>query len=541
MKKTIALLLTLAFVFCLCACGKATNATHVAETPTVQNSQTTNDNDVIKSQIVLLFNSICMLKTNPDYSKYWYTICDLDHNGRLEVIAAVTEGSGSYTSAFIYEVTPDYTTLGTVKIGLKEGEFLPEIIKNSVDTYRVSDGTYNYIYFDSTNIDTENACQTIEAISLKNGNLSVTPLGYVSIGYNNDEVVYSFKDVNGTALANQEAYLALAPAAFPGTTATKTSFDWFALSDIFSTERLAKSYSVFSGESQLDVDPVITPAPNFTPSPTPTPTPTPAPKDPVVTKNPTSESVYVGGSCQFVAKATDASSMRWKLMDAAGNVYDVASSPYKGQLGVSGASSTCLTLSNIPLGMNGYTAYAEFYGISTVKSTRATINVSPVPSATVSASHATGTIFSQLYNNVALYSSNGANIHYECIKSGDSGPYASGEVANGGSINIAGIEGQKISVEVYCSVVGSDKTCYFSYYIDLTPATTEWSENGTVIGDNFTEVYIQTNSGVHYIDKMDCMFGGTGFYSIGDTATVTFRNGQVLIATIMCTGTEPFE
>lgn len=549
MKKIISLFLALCIVFALCACGET--AQEAAPAPTAEvtaapaadpapSAQPESNGDPIADQIVLLFNSICMLKTNPDYAKYWYTVTDFDHNGRLEVTGAVTEGTGSYTSALIYEVGEDMKTLNNVDLGLKEGEFLPEIIKSKVDVYHTADGAYNYIFFDSCSVDAGNHAQTIEALSLADGKLALRPLGFIDISTKDGNTAYSFTDVNGAPLADQAAFLALAPNAFPGAIKEEITIDWFALSDIYSTDRLAKSYSVFMGLEKLDVDPIITPIPEYTPSPAPTPTPTPTPAaDPVVTKNPTAESVIEGGSCQFVARADNASSMRWMLMDKNGNVYDAAKSPFAGQLRVSGVTSTCLTLSNIPLGMNGYRAYAEFYGTTTIQSKAATVSVSPVPIATVSASANNGTNFFDLNNTVYLYSSNGANIHYECIKQGDSGPYASADVGNGAGITIAGIEGQRINVEVYANVIGSEKVSYFVFTVDRqpAPAPTEWTEYGTVIGDTFVEVKIQTPSGIYYVDKSACMFGGTGIASVGDSASVTFRNGEVLIAVITCTGT----
>ena len=187
--------------------------------------------------------------------------------------------------------------------------------------------------------------------------------------------------------------------------------------------------------------------------------------------------------------------------------------------------------------MDGYGAYAEFYGSTTVKSNPAYIYVSKRPAATASTNYSSGTCFSDLYNYITVYSSNGAKIHYECIKDGDTGPYASGDVPNGGTITIAGIDGQYINVEVYLNVVGSDKVSYYYYGVDRTPVPIyEYTEYGYVIGENYAEIFIQTSSGVHYIPKDACMFGGTGYAAIDDYAEVTFRNGEVLIAVIDCTG-----
>ena len=561
MKKTLAMMLAAVMLFALCACGKTEpeTPTPAPEAPIETAAPAeTGEEDPVSTQIIDLFNDICMLKTNPEYGKYWYCITDLDHNGRLEVTGAVTEGSGGFTSALMYEVGEDLKTLQQVDLGLAEGEFLPEIIKSQVETYHVEeDDSWHYIFFDSTAVGAEENFQTMYSLCLKNAVLERTVLGYMNIVMDKEQhTSYVFTDASGKELANSEEYVALASRHF-GIKPVTTGMDWFALSDIFSTERLAKSYSVFTGKEAPDVDPVVTPIPAYKPTPTPTPTPsasppptpTPTPKPtptpapaPVVTKNPTNETLYVGGSCQFVAKADNASGMSWKLVAPSGEVYNAVSSPFAGQLVVSGANSNCLTLSSVPLGLNGYAVYAEFYGTSTVQSARANVYVNQVEMATVSASANSGYVFTNLWNTVNLYSSNGARIHYECFRSGDSGPYESGEIDNGGGISIVGIEGTYVGVEVYANVVGSDKVAYYTFGVERTPAPpVEYTEYGIVTGTNDYEVYMETNSGVYSLEKSGCMFGGTGFPVYGDSATLTFRNGQLLIAVINCSGSNPDE
>ena len=44
------------------------------------------------------------------YETAWfYAFTDLDHNGRLEVIAATTQGSGVFTYGHLYEVAEDFS------------------------------------------------------------------------------------------------------------------------------------------------------------------------------------------------------------------------------------------------------------------------------------------------------------------------------------------------------------------------------------------------------------------------------------------------
>lgn len=110
--------------------------------------------------------------------------------------------------------------------------------------------------------------------------------------------------------------------------------------------------------------------------------------------------------------------------------------------------------------------------------------------------------------------------------------------SSGEGVSVVGIEGTYVGIEIYANVVGSDKVAYYTFGVERTPAPSEYTEYGTVTGDNNTDVYMETNSGVYNLEKSGCMFGGTGYPAVGDSAEVTFRNGEVLIAVINCSGAE---
>ena len=56
---------------------------------------------------LIMDNYLLWAYTEPWDSPWFYTFTDLDHNGRLEVLAAVTEGTGIFTYVHFYEVTAD--------------------------------------------------------------------------------------------------------------------------------------------------------------------------------------------------------------------------------------------------------------------------------------------------------------------------------------------------------------------------------------------------------------------------------------------------
>lgn len=83
---------------------------------------------------------------------------------------------------------------------------------------------------------------------------------------------------------------------------------------------------------------------------------------PVITKNPTGETVEEGGTAQFVARADNADSFVWRLVSAdTTNTIPARDAAYyfKG-LEVSGADTERLTLSSIPKSLNGWAVECKF-------------------------------------------------------------------------------------------------------------------------------------------------------------------------------------
>ncbi len=99
---------------------------------------------------------------------------------------------------------------------------------------------------------------------------------------------------------------------------------------------------------------------------------------PVVTKDPTDESVLEGESCKFISRATGNTDLTWYLTDGETIVraYD-APSMFPG-LSVKNTKGTTLTLSDIPADLDGWYVYARFsndYGV--IESATARISVTP--------------------------------------------------------------------------------------------------------------------------------------------------------------------
>ena len=84
------------------------------------------------------------------YGEDWfYTITDLDHNGRLEVITASLQGSGLYTYADIWEVREDFSGIAECTDSLGEGEAYPDIITEAASCFHdEASGLYWYLFDD---------------------------------------------------------------------------------------------------------------------------------------------------------------------------------------------------------------------------------------------------------------------------------------------------------------------------------------------------------------------------------------------------------
>ena len=101
---------------------------------------------------------------------------------------------------------------------------------------------------------------------------------------------------------------------------------------------------------------------------------------PVITKHPTGETVEEGGEAVFVAKAKYTQIYTWQMISPNGVIFDceTAHLTFPG-LKVTGAKTERLTLSNIPLELNGYKIRCMFTAGDAVVSDPAALTVTAKP------------------------------------------------------------------------------------------------------------------------------------------------------------------
>ena len=122
-----------------------------------------------------------------------------------------------------------------------------------------------------------------------------------------------------------------------------------------------------NGSSYTPSPAVPVPTPVSTPIPTPAPTAPPAGTysgpAPVITKNPTSESLSIGGTTWFIAHAQNASRLIWQAVSPDGLVYTTAEAlALHPGLRLENQSNDTLAVKNVPASLNGWGFQALFEG-----------------------------------------------------------------------------------------------------------------------------------------------------------------------------------
>ena len=83
---------------------------------------------------------------------------------------------------------------------------------------------------------------------------------------------------------------------------------------------------------------------------------------PIITKNPTSEALAIGGKTWFIAHADNATSMSWELVDPNGIVYTLANAMAMNPgLNLQALEGDTIAVSNVPQSVNGWGVQATFY------------------------------------------------------------------------------------------------------------------------------------------------------------------------------------
>ncbi|MBO4290209.1 MAG: hypothetical protein J5865_08965, partial [Lachnospiraceae bacterium] len=112
MKKLLSILLCFILAAGLAACS---GSQQEAEQPEEQPETSADPADQVK---LIAANRDLWLDTSQQADFVMYAVTDLDENGRLELIATITEGTGQFSSTRFWEVSGDYSKLEPVTYDL---------------------------------------------------------------------------------------------------------------------------------------------------------------------------------------------------------------------------------------------------------------------------------------------------------------------------------------------------------------------------------------------------------------------------------------
>ncbi len=344
MKKLVAILLLTSMLTALTACGGATEPDD-SQTEQIETAYA----DSAAAQLQLSFeeqkqmiegNRELWAFTEPYDSPWFYTFTDLDHNGRLEVIAATTQGSGIFTYANFWEVLPDGSGIGNCcrkNVEIEGPDDWPEIIVDSIPCYYDAlSGCYYYPCENVTRDGYAHQYYSWQVLCLKDGAAEWEFLAAKNVNWRDEETgseypdaVTTCEDAAGNPITEQE-YDGAVEKRFSELEKTELKLDWTRVEIPWEEEP----------SSLFQEGPAV-----------------------IITKNPTSETVSVGGKTWFIAHAENAVSLTWQLLDPDGAVYSLEQAMQRHPgLSLQALEGDTLAVSNVPISLNGWGVQAMFDG-----------------------------------------------------------------------------------------------------------------------------------------------------------------------------------
>lgn len=211
------------------------------------------------AQITLLMNAVNTWRVVNDFDAaetYYYTVTDLDQNGRLEILAASTQGTGIYTYGVLYEVSADFASVQECATPcMEDGGDLPELIINSTPAaHNEADRTFDYLFTNDTRNGAAEHYQSIVAVRLQNGVLSCTTLAnsydhYIDEGIEEHEYAVLSGDVRLPATASD--YAAVASNYQAERVGFTAQFEWFTFGSEVNESVLQSSWNVFRSSLEI--------------------------------------------------------------------------------------------------------------------------------------------------------------------------------------------------------------------------------------------------------------------------------------------------
>ena len=339
MKKILAMSLAFVMLFALGVTAHAAPATTGAK---------------LTDQISLIYQNFGSLKQDDTPTAWLYTVTDLDHNNRLELIAATTENALSGQARLrMWEVNQDGNALEVISHeNTGKGDLFVNLMTDSADTvFDAETKAWYYIFpiYAEKKVDNADSVQyRICGINKHGTEIDCGTLAVRNALIRGDQVEVSILDKDKNPMT-EEQFLNVVTSTFAGKQRSNTSFDWFRSSEAASVDRFINSYSVFDGSKTLSQSATAYNIPTTAMSLS-------------VTKNPSNEYRSAGDTAIFLANAVNYTGLYWTFVDPKGNTRSVQEFMNTCGGNVSGQNSTDLYIYNVNTNMNGWGVYCTFQG-----------------------------------------------------------------------------------------------------------------------------------------------------------------------------------
>lgn len=285
--------------------------------------------------------------TDPWESPWYYAFTDLDHNGRQEVIAASTQGTGIFTYARFYEVKPDFSGIENVyrsDPAIEGPDDWPEIVTDALSFYYdAAADRYWYVCEGITRDGVAHQYYAWYALCLKDGEARWERLAEKNVDWDeNGAEQVTCRDAGGNPISPED-YDRAAEDRFAGLEKRALRLEW----------------------TQVDIPMDSQPSVPDEPAQTETPSAPAAPVDPGVrvTKNPSSEAIAIGGRTWFIAHADNGAAPSWLLQSPDGRLFTLADAMAANPgLTLEALPEDTLAVGNVPLSLNGWGVIARFAG-----------------------------------------------------------------------------------------------------------------------------------------------------------------------------------
>ena len=366
MKKLFAIILALCILLSLGLIAHADEHDHEHE---VANG--------VGEQIKFLAGRFADLEQKDDGNTWYYAVSDLDHNGRLELLAT-TRTPGDMSWLKVWEIGPDGKTLtkctehsipapiGSTEETITAEGMLLNLRSNSTDTYYdKGSNTYYYLFTDVAEgngkrlllpgsnelIEVGSYVTTgVGAASLKDGSMQNSIILGSCTSYSVDDGDLKVICRNGKLeeITLQE-FLDISLSAFQGLPHFSTAFDWFIADEAGLLQRFVDSYATF--DSVRDADSAEGGV-AFTASQ--------SAGGVYITKNPTDEKHNEGQTAEFIAEASIYDDVTWTFIAPDGRTYN--EQEFVRMCGgiPEGTKTGYLRIKNVNTDMNGWGVFATF-------------------------------------------------------------------------------------------------------------------------------------------------------------------------------------